>query len=412
MFILITFFIIFYFLLIDVSSFKNIEISQVSVPHEEYRKFEKTLLTPRLQLNNYLAYQWVDFDGTSRIRKMKIKMKDGMVKCQTSHSFTLLRIVRKEKIDQRGSTGYYRIHVSYKTTEDKLNLMTTLPVTITDLKEEDTEGPNELLPVGYEGYLVCLNKGDQALLASKESNKVPFADPSWITKVKIKMMKNPVAPFGRVYKVTVLDNVNILQDGSKEFIFLLDRARDSLLTVYHLSQAIRDQESGKYCILSRKTNYMKTVLMCNNLSAGLKNNENIYDKLNRFEKIFKPRFLILGALTLFTVNTMYDRDMKEKEYHCEIINNVYTGKPEKYLIENPDNVLNVLQSDSFNKGKSLEKVKSKISYLSYSIFVPLYLLGKLAIPGLRILNLLRDIKLVNKQYREAPYAFKWSLQEK
>lgn len=240
------------------------------------RKFDFLQLKNRIikglaHIKKYDVHGWVNINNLTpdSIKTFELKIEDGQVICMSGNNAVPVKEVHQKIYFQDDNYIYGECKFKYIGVENEDGMMNVLPVM--RKKESKKKFANEfkLLPKNFEGYLVCEKEGEAASLVPYKTESLEFVPHAWRTLVDIHVYKNPLARYGRQYKITILDNVKILKNGKKSFFWPIPA--QSMVDVYDFQKAIDDSKKGKFCMLSRDEETFDIHLDCHSWKINVAN---------------------------------------------------------------------------------------------------------------------------------------------
>lgn len=232
---------------------------------------KERLINGLSRMCKYDVKGWVNVEKLSNdaLKKIDLRLQGGKVICMNSNNVVPVKAL-SYKIKHEDNKNVYSEYVfEYIGVNNKKKMLNPIPVMIP--KEPGTRviKTNKVLPDNFKGYLVCEEKGSPAILIQHTIETLEFMTPPWRTLVDIELYKNPLAPYGRLYKINVLDNVEVLKNGKKSFFWPIPIS--SMAEVYAFQTAIDDSRKGKYCMLSRDAGRFTIKLSCRSWERSVTN---------------------------------------------------------------------------------------------------------------------------------------------
>lgn len=371
--------------------------TQISLQPTLRFSLKNEILNLFLKLVHSKSGQWVNTENFLDIsRDLNVDVDSDRVTCRSGPFYTPVQIQDKQIVFSDYNYDVYQIAVAAGNIEGSTYTTHYLP--LTEMKNAEN-GMNHmkgsLLPLGFTGYLVCVSQGSEAVLVPKGSYDVNFLPPSWSVRVKLEMFRDPSAPYGRVYRVTILDNITVLRNNSEQFFFTLHK--HSFASVFYLSFAISEYGVGKFCILSSSLTDPQIKLDCENWKMNVG---------HTIRKFVLPSFLIGGFFHI-----LYNRSMPSERLN---IVKVQKRSPNiefaDYLVEYQDD--NLFNEILFPYDKMIEKKEHFFKKLNSRVFktgsviVLLILIQKFLLYNK---DIIRGLTLMKNQFKEAPFVYPWSL---
>lgn len=336
-------------------------------------------------------------NGLKNSRQINVDSSTGTTICKSSRRVVPVRIIDIKTVSEKPSFILYEILVEVEGAYNSANpVVHSLPLSVRKDVDNPMNKQHEIFHVGFEGYLVCVNAEEQAILVPNKVKQVQFLPPTWRVRVKIDLHVEPLAPFGRIYRFTILDDVRILDDGSKKFDMVLDG--HSPASMYYLSLAIDKQKKGKFCVLSKTEFNKKALLHCDHWKLGV--NSSIY-------KIILPTAIAGSLLDIYYANKTKPGNIKTVD-----IVDKKSSSHETYLIEEPkDNFFKqpATSSDLLKYRHSQYIFGNGIVFLKYILPISLWL--ALTWNVISVTEFSDVLIVMNKQFKEAPSAYYWSLSQ-
>ncbi|VUZ98974.1 parasitophorous vacuolar protein 2, putative [Plasmodium vivax] len=239
---------------------------------EEGNLFQKL----RNKLINYIASKkkfdsngWVDVSllQGERFQPIDLRIEDDRVICNASNQVLEVTVVKQKLLQHTDDASFHELTVHSKKVAPNAKLLSRIPLMKMRLHQEQQKQlpgggtpptrraglpPLHGLPPNFEGYIVCTKKDTDALLVPKTLKSVQFVSGPWKVRVSIDFYRCPLSNFGRIFQVTIIDQVNVLLNNEKSFIWPIPLT--SFFEVYDFHLAARDCKKGNFCQLERTTN--------------------------------------------------------------------------------------------------------------------------------------------------------------
>lgn len=227
---------------------------------------------------------WINMEkvAETNLKYINIELRNGKVMCNEGNSVVPIKLKNIQNVSSVGENNSYLLHVDYGSISPTAKTVNPLPLIkkgwdancdlAVDLgfsEGEQEKSKDKIFGDNFEGYLVCYRKDDQALLVPKLFKNVNFKAPHWRVAVEISMHKNPLAAFGRQYKVTILDSVDVLENGKRSFIWPLPLRSMADVYIFHKMM----EKKNKMCFLERDAKTFDINLYCEHWGFRLKRND-------------------------------------------------------------------------------------------------------------------------------------------
>ncbi|KEG04010.1 conserved Plasmodium protein, unknown function [Plasmodium vinckei vinckei] len=266
------------------------------------------------------------------------------------------------------------------------------------------------LPLNSEAYLVCTKKNANVMLIPKHAEKVEFIPGPWLVRASVNIYKDPLKPFGRAFRITVVDGVNVLANKQNSFIWFMPLK--SFSEVYHFHLAAKDSKNGTYCNLERSVDNKVIKLHCPSWGT--------HYKLMNLNIILGS--LKLGMTMMHNAATPYLRKIyannKELKLH-HLLNqnanpNLNSYDNNIYLKddENPDHVnsfeLNSVDdlhndiNDSINKTEIMNHALNVIVFGILAISNSIYMAKE-------VIQLMNKLKEIDIEFENARPFYEWTI---
>lgn len=368
----------------------------IMTPLDHTNQTGLTFIHSILENSGDSMYGWVDLDVLEyRTRNMKVEIKDDKAVCANGPNAVSLKIVGKQVVSEDEEFTKYMVTVEYLNHHHSVELPNPLPIIVSKYSKVEEFIINMDLEPGFEGYLVCTAANAKVFLVPKQGPIIDFINPPWKIKVKIDIYRNPLATYGRMFRIINLDNVSVLQDGRREFFFTLKRSQ--LYLVYYLYLAMKDQDKGKYCTLSKSSENELPLLECESFKVST--------KAKAINKFFMWSFL--GSAIFNVTNSIFFRKPESDnpnllEGSSSVSSNSSTSG-QALTLPDSDHNDRIITDKELNKSKRTVLAATTLPLLlgliSYNIYDGIS----------RIKVIVNNVKLLRQQYINAPFAYNWSL---
>ncbi|CRG93573.1 conserved Plasmodium protein, unknown function [Plasmodium gallinaceum] len=355
---------------------------------------------PRNSLINFLAKKkgydtngWIDIsllDGN--FNSIDIKVHNDKVICNEGNKILEVSVEKQTLIQQTGSATYNEVLFSHIQLAQSSRFVNPLPVMKSN-NYSNAVDPKIVLPANFEGYVVCEKKDSNALLIPKNFETVEFIAPPWSVRVSIDVFRNPISQYGRQFRVTIIDNVNILMNNQSSFIWPIPF--ESFSEVYDFHLAVRDSKEGRFCILERDLETFELNLSCSSWKRTY--------KLSLVNTYFLAGFL--GMNTIQGISYPFLKSKKISYYEEPRGGDVF-----KILLDdeskNPDGT-NVYVDNGYEQNR---KARRWIGALSNIIYLGTVALTNAIYGTIKFINIRRNLDRFNREFEEAPLYYPWKLQ--
>ncbi|GAB69098.1 hypothetical protein PCYB_145260, partial [Plasmodium cynomolgi strain B] len=227
----------------------------------------------RNKLINYIASKkkfdsngWVDLSllQGEKFQPIDLRIEDDQVICNGNNQILEVTVVKQKLLKHTDDASYHELTLDSKKIAPNAKLLSTIPLMRMRLHQQQMGGAIaplikrlglssfHALPPNFEGYIVCTKKDTNALLVPKTLKSVQFVSGPWKVRVSIDFYRCPLSNFGRIFQVTIIDEVNVLLNNDKSFIWPIPLT--SFFEVYDFHLAVRDCKKGNFCELERTAN--------------------------------------------------------------------------------------------------------------------------------------------------------------
>lgn len=196
---------------------------------------------------------WVDILTIDQaFNKIDIRVHNEKIICNSGNSIVEVHVKEQTLIEQTDDAIYGNVKFGHNELSKNSNFINPLPVMRSNQYYNGADSQN-VLPSGFEGYIVCEKKNSNAILMPQVFESVEFIAPPWSVRVSVELFKNPCVRYGRQFRITILDNVNILMNNQNSFTWSVPF--ESFADVYDFHLAVRDSKNGRFCILGRDESF-------------------------------------------------------------------------------------------------------------------------------------------------------------
>lgn len=234
-------------------------------------RMKERIINGLSRMYKYDVNGWVDVQNirSDSLKQIDLTLQDGKVICKNSNNVVPVKALSYKIVHEDKKHIYSEYIFEYVGVNSKKKMLNPIPVMIPKESKRQIINQNKVLPENFQGYLVCEEKGSPASLIQHTIETLEFTTPPWRTLVNIELYRNPLAPYGRLYKIIVLDNVEVLKNGKKSFFWPLPVS--SMADVYAFQTAIDDSRKGRYCMLSRDDVSFNIKLSCRSWERSITN---------------------------------------------------------------------------------------------------------------------------------------------
>ncbi|ANQ10853.1 Uncharacterized protein PCOAH_00054140 [Plasmodium coatneyi] len=227
----------------------------------------------RNKLINYIAKKkkfdsngWVDLsllqEQDENFEPIDLRIQDDKVICNANNQIMEVTVVNQKLLKHTVDASYHELIVHSKNTPPDGTVHSVIP--LMKMKTKQNQGgknapakqswlsPVYAFPPNFEGYIVCTKKDTNALFVPKTVKPVQFVSGPWKVRVSINFYKCPLSNFGRIFQVTIIDQINILLNNEKSFIWPIPLK--SFFEVYDFHLAVRECKKGNFCELEKTAN--------------------------------------------------------------------------------------------------------------------------------------------------------------
>lgn len=359
---------------------------------------KKKLIKYIADKNGYNTEGWLDISklSASDMRNIDLQIDNEKVICNRGNQLVSVTLLKEEFVMSVGAQGQFLLYLEYHNVDNGAKMLNPLPF-VRENYVYKANGKNVAFPNGFKGYIVCLEKDKEAFLVPKFLKEIDFIEPEWEVRVNIQMLKNPLATFGRMYKIDILDNVSVLKNGDKSFFWPVPIT--SIIDIFELHLAIEDAEKGKYCRLSRLAATGRVILNC-----------------RKWRFTFAPLLsnIYAGFGWALLNGLIYATDIhKPSEVHYHIDTKYSNSKND--LVDARLNYTFPLPLDDSEDAlahdyKKEAKARSKKNYIVVnSIYIGLWLVANVIMQCISSGVIYKTMKRLHKKFQNASFAFPWKL---
>lgn len=225
----------------------------------------------RNKLINYIASKkkfdsngWIDLSllKGEKFHPIDLRIEDDKVICNSNKQIMEVTVVKQKFLKHTVDASYHELTVHTKKMPSDGKHLSIIPLMKmktnkkqggrTALAKEAWLSPVYAFPPNFEGYIVCTKKNTNALFVPKAVKPVQFVSGPWKVRVSVNFYKCPLSNFGRIFQITIIDQVNILLNKEKSFIWPIPLT--SFFQVYDLHLAVRECKKGNFCDLEYTPN--------------------------------------------------------------------------------------------------------------------------------------------------------------
>ncbi|CAD2105274.1 conserved Plasmodium protein, unknown function [Plasmodium vinckei brucechwatti] len=265
------------------------------------------------------------------------------------------------------------------------------------------------LPVNSEAYLVCVKKNSNVVLVPKHADKVEFIPGPWVVRASVNIYKDPLKPFGRAFRITIVDGVNVLANKQNSFTWFMPLK--SFSEVYHFHMAAKDSKNGTYCNLERSVDNKVIKLHCPSWGTHYK-----LITLNIVLASMKLGVAIMHSAALPYMNKIHVDNTELKLHHLldkELNKNSNLGNS-KYISGNEDSdnanpfELNSVDdlhndiNDNINKTDIMDRALNAIILGILGISNAIYVAKE-------TYKLMKRLKEINTEFENARPFYEWTI---
>ncbi|SCP03552.1 conserved Plasmodium protein, unknown function [Plasmodium malariae] len=263
------------------------------------------------------------------------------------------------------------------------------------------------LATNFEGYLVCTKKDTNALLVPKKIDTVEFISPPWKVKVSVDFYKCPLSNFGRVFLITIIDQVNILMNNKRYFIWPIPLS--SFSEVYDFHMAVHDSKKGKFCELERLIKDKSLQLNCPSWNGSYNHgitNALLLSAYMGMASIQGISYILTKNITHHDIRNCFIRN-KNSSSDCGKTGAITLQDYNKFSSEDENKQqLNETHEDSNNMQN--QKLK-RANILSNVVFVCLSGLSNVLYGIKLIIQIIKNLENINKDFDKALLFYPWVL---
>ncbi|CXJ23155.1 conserved Plasmodium protein, unknown function [Plasmodium berghei] len=242
-----------------------------------------------------------------------------------------------------------------------------------------------------EAYLVCAKKNTNVVLVPKQNHEVEFIPGPWLVRVSISVYKDPLKPFGRVFRITIVDGINVLTNKQNSFFWFIPIKTFS--EIYHFHMAAKDSKNGIYCNFERSLDNKSIKLHCPSWNTPYKLNTSNW-------MLFSVN---LGmSIACATVIPQMDKIHIYNKLASKNVNNNSINDSDQY--ENSNDINN----PNTNIEKAVKTVESITNY------VRLIISGIIGISNIAYIiketvKITNDLKEINTEFENASPIYEWTV---
>ncbi|SBT82600.1 conserved Plasmodium protein, unknown function [Plasmodium ovale] len=207
---------------------------------------------------------WVNLSQLQgSIGMINLRIENNTVICNEGNQVMEVELVGQKLLQSTKDGIYNELHLQSKNASVNSKFMDKIPFMKTRSFIDNILQYNAKtngLPSDFEGYLVCVKKNSKALLVPKSIEQVEFISAPWKVRVSIDFYRCPLSNFGRIFLITIIDQVNVLMNNQKSFIWPVPLTSFSQVYDFHLG--VRDSQKGNFCELERVENGFDLRLNC------------------------------------------------------------------------------------------------------------------------------------------------------
>lgn len=225
---------------------------------------QKMMISYIAKKNGYDMRGWVDLKKQVKNTdsNIKLKLQNQKVLCIEGDKVARVTLVKEQFVANVGTEAQFLLYFEYQDLGGNGAVLNPLPL-VRENYIAGADGQNVLFPNGFEGYIVCVEAGKEAYLVADKIDLVDFVKPEWEVSVDVQMFRNPLAPYGRMYKIVILDNVEVIKNGKKSFYWHMPLM--NMIDVYEFHIVIESLAKGKSCKVLRSIRNGELILRCEKL---------------------------------------------------------------------------------------------------------------------------------------------------
>lgn len=358
---------------------------------------------------------WVDVTKLSsyNLNHVNISIENGKVICNEGNQLVQVKVIHNEKISSKNGNSFYLLYLDYVNTLPDFKMINPLPImstgwddnidlgiNLSSADKADLNKNDKLFPKDFEAYILCQKEGEQAYFIPKNTNSINFIAPPWEVAVDIKMYRNPMVAYGRQFKITVLDNIDVLENGKRTFIWPIP-ARN-MIDVYTMYKMTKVGKSNS-CYLSRDAVTFEVSLRCDNTSFLL--NKKVFNSSTAIlfgimNISLLLQFLFIGEKDV-QYNFMRHKELQNYKHMTKYMKNVDIKDPDDEL---DDKIKGVITRDVLKKSKIKKLVETNL--YGVATWVGFLLVWK----AYDFFKLMKEIRDMHKEFKKAEFVYPWKLQ--
>lgn len=359
---------------------------------------QKLMIKYVAQKKGYDVRGWVDLKKRVKNtdKDIKLKIEDNKVVCIEGDKATRVTLVREQYVSNIGTNGQFLLHFQYDDLDGNAQILNPIPL-IRENYVAGTDGKNVLFPNGFQGYVVCVEAGEEAHLVSDKMETVNFVEPEWEVSVDIQMFRNPLVPYGRMYKIIILDNVDVIKDGKKSFFWYMPLA--TMIDIFEFHTVIENLKKGKTCRVLRTMRNGELILKCDKVKR--------YISPSLINSYGRMGLLVTNVITLST--PMLAPSLVGYEIKGLKDDQPYTGGEATVVVKTPTPIS---FPRLFFKGHDMKYHLTPAGsrwVIGNSIILSLWLAAHIIFNGTFYKYIKDKMKKIDQQLDKAPFAFPWKL---
>ncbi|SCM26574.1 conserved Plasmodium protein, unknown function [Plasmodium chabaudi chabaudi] len=365
--------------------------------------------------NGFVDLSTADHD----INNLKIRInKNGDLICNSDNNQAIEIIITNETILKQTKDAIYSELSFIPKTGSNSSSLTKIPIKrpkngsssfFSNVNAKDN------FPMNSEAYLVCSKENENVLLVPKYLEKVEFISGPWLVRVSVSIYKDPLRPFGRAFRITIVDGVSVLSNKQNSFVWFMPLK--SFSEVYNFHMAARDSKNEIYCNLERPANNKTIKLDCPSWDTHY----NLYN-FNKVLVSMKFGTILMRSVLLPRIKNMQNDGMELKVHHLlnkpqndELYPDVHKNPKYSAIADNNDAEKNAILS-KLNSVESLHHDininANEANILNKALNVLIWSI--IGIPNAiyvtkETIKLVNRLKEVNREFESARPIYEWTL---
>ncbi|ETB61765.1 hypothetical protein YYC_01586 [Plasmodium yoelii 17X] len=341
----------------------------------------------------YDKNDWVNLsDADHDINNLSFRIdKNGDVICNKDNQAVEISIINEKILKQTKDVIYSELSIHPKIGTNTSNI-TKIPI---KKYKNNSNGfffnKNNNSLSNSEAYLVCAKKNSNVVLVPKQTEKVEFISGPWLVRVKVNVYKDPLKPFGRAFRITIVDGINVLTNKQNSFFWFIPIKKFS--EIYHFHMAAKDSANGIYCNFERSLDNKSIKLHCPSWEHPYKltsSNLMLFSMNLGMSLIYTAVIPYMDKITIY--NKLASRNANN--------NSIYDS--DQYENSNDDDNHNA------NIEKAVKKVENITNYL-HLIFSSIIGVSNIAYMIKESVKISNDLKEFNTEFENAPSLYEWTI---